>query len=405
MTAESARQSGSWISRTVVGVILATFFSDFSHEMATAVLPLYLASIGLGPAALGAIEGIADFIVSVSKLAGGIVGHHVRSKRAWASAGYLLTTVSTAGMAFAHGAGALVGLRSAAWVGRGFRGPLRDHVLADAVEPTHYGRAFGLERAGDMLGAVLGPLVAAGCLAAAVGFRTVLLWTIVPGLVAASSMYFLARERRWDADAPAPAGPRPKRPPFPRQFWWFTGAVLLFGLGDFSRTFLVWLAAAALGEKRSAAGSLSIAVLLYVLHNFVAAVSAYPAGHLGDRRPKLTVLTVGYALGVATNVLLAVDGASIAGLVVAIALSGVYISIEEAVEKAAAVEILPRELRSLGLGILACANAVGDMASSLWVGFQLERGAHALAFGGAAAAGALGAVAMAVVGSRGAKGA
>lgn len=65
------------VSRAVVGIDLATLFSDFSHEMATAVLPLYLASVGLGPAALGMMEGVADFLVSMSKLAGGAVGHHV----------------------------------------------------------------------------------------------------------------------------------------------------------------------------------------------------------------------------------------------------------------------------------------------------------------------------------------
>ena len=65
----------NWVTPTVVGIILATFFSDVSHEMATAVLPLYLATIGLGPAVLGITEGVADFLFSLSKLAGGVVGH------------------------------------------------------------------------------------------------------------------------------------------------------------------------------------------------------------------------------------------------------------------------------------------------------------------------------------------
>lgn len=65
----------TWINRTVIGIVLATFLSDFSHEMCTAVLPLYLSTLGLGPAALGLIEGVADFLVSLSKLAGGVVGH------------------------------------------------------------------------------------------------------------------------------------------------------------------------------------------------------------------------------------------------------------------------------------------------------------------------------------------
>ena len=64
-------ESKPWLSRTVVGIVLAVFLSDFSHEMATAVLPLYLGAIGLGAGALGVIEGIGDLLVSLAKLAGG----------------------------------------------------------------------------------------------------------------------------------------------------------------------------------------------------------------------------------------------------------------------------------------------------------------------------------------------
>lgn len=97
-----APRSRPWVTRTVVGIIAATFFSDVSHEMATAVLPLYLGTIGFGPAALGIMEGIADFLVSLSKLGGGWVGHGVRQKRLWASLGYLITTLSIAAIAFAR---------------------------------------------------------------------------------------------------------------------------------------------------------------------------------------------------------------------------------------------------------------------------------------------------------------
>lgn len=134
-----------WINRTVVGIILATFLSDASHEMATAVLPLYLASISFGPMALGLMEGLADLLMSLSRLAGGVVGHHVQRKRPWTALGYLTTTLATAGLALVHSLAALVSLRDVAWIGRGFRSPLRDYMLADAVEPSHFGRAYGLE--------------------------------------------------------------------------------------------------------------------------------------------------------------------------------------------------------------------------------------------------------------------
>ncbi len=387
-----------WITPTVAGIVLATFLSDLSHEMCTAVLPLYLSTLGLGPAALGLIEGIADFLVSLSKLLGGIVGHHVRRKRPWASLGYLVTAVATWGIGLVNGLAALLTLRGAAWIGRGFRGPLRDHLLADAVAPTHYGRAYGLERAGDMLGAVAGPLAAALFVWAGVEFRTVILWTLAPGLLAAGSLFFFTREH----DAPIPltpqdANPKPRRS-FPRLFWMFLAGVFLFGLGDFSRTFLIWLAAKPFAESSGlAAGSISAAVLLYTLHNLVSAVVAYPIGRLGDRGYKRQILVGGYGLGVGTNVFLALFSQSLGWLVAIVVLSGVYIAVEETLEKAIAAELLPGELRSLGFGILACANAVGDMASSFWVGFLLDAHQPGWAFGMAAAVGAAGTLWLACV--------
>jgi MFS family permease len=374
-----------------VAIILATFFSDVSHEMCTAVLPLYLATVGLGPAPLGLIEGVADFLVSLSKLAGGYVGHHVERKRPWASLGYLVTTLGTWGIAFVGSLTAVLTLRSAAWVGRGFRSPLRDFMLADAVEPKYFGRAYGLERAGDMLGAVVGPLVAFLLLWAGVEFRTIILWTIIPGLLAAGAFFFFTKDKATPAPKSGDIATPVEKPPFPKAFWLFLMGVFLFGLGDFSRTFIVWLAARTVGEDGGmAAGTLSLAVLLYMLHNLVSAASAYPVGHVGDRRAKLPVLVIGYGVGVGTNLMLAFFSRNLVWLVVAIVLSGFYIAVEETLEKAVAAELLPRERRSLGLGILACGNAVGDMVSSLYVGLLLEAGYTTLAFSIAAGIGAVG---------------
>jgi MFS family permease len=293
-----------------------------------------------------------------------------------------------------QGPAALLGLRSLAWVARGFRGPLRDDMLAGAVDRTHYGRAFGLERAGDMLGAVAGPLMAAVLVWAGVHSGAVILGTLVPGLVAAGAMFLLTREP--EAAAPGRAEVAVTgRAPFPARFRVFLVGVLLFGLGDFSRTFLIWLAARSLGEEgHPAGGMLPAAVLLYALHNAVSAVAAYGIGHLADRGPRVRWLLAGYALGVGTNVLLAALGGSFAWLVVVIVLSGISVAASQTLEKATAAELLPGELRSLGFGTLACANAVGDMASSLYVGALLQAERPAVAFGIAAAVGLAGVVWM-----------
>lgn len=390
---QAAPAPPGWITRTVVGIVLATFFSDFSHELCTSVLPLYLGSLGLGAASLGMIEGVADFLVSLSKLGGGLVGHRLRRKQPFVVLGYLVTGLATSSMGFVHSLPALLSLRVTAWVGRGFRGPLRDFLLSEEVKQTHYGRAYGLERAGDMLGAVAGPLLGALLIWAGLSASRIFLWALVPGLCAVAAVAFLVKERV-PAEAPVPTAAAAPNPALPRAFWLFLVGVLLFGLGDFSRSFLIWIAARSLGGS---GGAVPVAVLLYAIHNLVSAAAAYPIGRWADRRSKLKILIGGYALGVATNVLLAFFSGHVAGVAVAILLSGVYIAVEEVVEKASVSQLLPRELRSLGLGVLACGNAVGDMVSSLSVGLLLERGTPLLAFGLPAAAGSLGVLWLASV--------
>jgi MFS family permease len=387
------------VTKSVVGIVLATFFSDVGHEMVTAVLPLYLSTVGLGPAALGAMEGAADLAFSLSKLAGGAVGHRVKKKRPWATAGYLLTTLGTGAIALVQAFAAVATLRTFAWFGRGFRSPLRDFLLADEVGATHFGRAYGFERSADMIGAFVGPLVAAGLVWLGLDFQSVILWSLIPSALSVACIFAMTRDREVPHE-PA-AAPVAKSGKLPRAFWLFVGGVLLFGLGDFSRTFLILLAAAALGEGSGAGGVITTAVLLYAGHNLVSAFAAYPAGKLGDARSKSRVLVGGYALGVVTNLMLALTSGSLAWLVVAIALSGVYIAIEETLEKAVVADLLPREQRSLGLGVLASANALGDLGSSVFVGVMLASGHGVLAFAIPACVGALGVVWMWGLSARG----
>lgn len=393
------RPAARWATATVFGFALTSFFSDVGHEMATAVLPMYLGSLGLGAAALGAVEGIADFVNGLSKLAGGVFGQRARRKKPATALGYLVTAVATSAIGFARTVPSILALRCAAWVGRGYRGPLRDALLADAVPPSAYGRAFGLERAGDMAGAVAGPLLTVALLSAGLAFRNVLLLAVVPGILAVLSVVVFVKERI-DPHAPPPPGARAALAALPPRFWALVAAVGLFGIGDFSRSLLILAAARAGGFETGAAiavAAVAAPVLLYAGHNAVSAAVSLPAGRLADRRGRLPVLALAYGLGLACNLLLAFGSGSLLLVAGAFAISGVYIAVEEAVEKAAVAEALGREVRTLGLGILAAVNAFGDMASSVTVGLLWDRAGAGAAFGTAAAFSLLGTAVLLVV--------
>jgi MFS family permease len=366
---ENSAPNQTWLNRTVLGVGLTSLFSDWSHETATAVLPAFLAAIGAGPVWLGAIEGIADGLSSFAKLASGHFTDRLKRRKPLAVFGYAFTALATASFAFATHAYHVLFGRAAAWLGRGVRSPAKKALLAADVPPGTYGRAFGLERLMDTVGAIGGPLTALWLLeATGHSYRKVFLWTLLPGLIAVASFWFLVRER--------PAVPKPPRSfllglkTLPPSFRRLLVGVGIFGAGDFSHSLLILYATRMLRPAHGLARAASIAVGLYTLHNVFYAGSAYASGWLSDHIPhRKVVLAAGYGLAGITAILLCTATHSFPLLVFIFILAGLYIGTEEALEDSLTAEIVPKEQHGMAFGTLAAVNAVGDFLSSLLVGF------------------------------------
>jgi len=364
---ETVSASGGWLNRTTAGISLASLLSDVSHELATAVLPAFLLSLGAGPAALGWIEGSADGLSALAKLWGGVTADRLQRRKPLASIGYLVTGIGTAAIGLCTSAWQVMLCRAVAWIGRGSRSPARDVLMAEGSPPAAHGRAFGLERAGDALGAVLGPLLAMALLAEGVAARHLMLVSLLPGLLAFLAIAFLVVE--------SPHVPRRGRigllselhstgRPFRR---YLTG-ILLFGCGDFSRTLLILYAMQHLtGSVLSLRGA-SAAVALYVLHNATSALASFPIGSLADRIGHRRVVVGGYLFAAATTLGFAFAPPTPGWLLVLFVCSGCYIASEEVAEKSYAASLLPPASRGAGMGLLAAANGVGDMVSSALVG-------------------------------------
>ena len=358
----------SWLNRTVLGVGITSLFSDWSHETATAVLPAFLTAIGAGPAWLGAIEGVADGLSSFAKLIAGHYTDRLKSRKPLAVLGYAFTALCTASFALATQAYQVLFGRAGAWLGRGVRSPARKALLAADVPPSAYGRAFGLERLMDTLGATAGPLTALWLLEITNhSYRRVFFWTILPGLVAVACFWLLVRER--------PLAARSKRSfliglkELPIPFRRLLVGVGVFGAGDFSHSLLILYASRMLTPEHGLARSASLAVGLYTLHNVFYAGSAYASGWLSDHVPsRKVVLAAGYALAGVTAILLCTGTHSLALLAAIFILAGLYIGTEEALEDSLSAELVRPEQHGMAFGTLAAVNAVGDFVSSLLVG-------------------------------------
>ncbi len=362
--------SKRWLTRGVLGIGLASLFSDWGHEAATAILPAFLASLGAPAVALGIIEGVSDGLSSFAKLAGGFVADRPGWRRPTAIVGYFATAITTFGYAFAQSWPAVLALRAFGWMGRGSRGPSRDTLLAECVEPGQTGRAFGFERAMDTLGAVLGPLCATALLGA-LGLRGVLRWTLLPGLTAALAFAFLAPASKKIAGHNASADSATIASRFaqlPKNYWRYLVGVFAHGIGDFAPTLLILRASQILTPRLGVGRAAAISVGLYTFHNFVDAAASYPAGALGDRIGKRGLLAIGYIVGVVSYAGFIFEKPTIPVLVVLFGLAGIHDAFQQSLEKSLAAELLPASVRGTGFGVLATANGIGDFVSSIVVG-------------------------------------
>ncbi|MFZ3201910.1 MAG: hypothetical protein WA175_12265, partial [Candidatus Acidiferrales bacterium] len=125
-----------WLTRGVLGIGLASLFSDWGHEAGTAILPAFLAGMGAPAVALGIIEGVSDGLSSFAKLAGGWIADRPRWRKPTGIIGYFATALSTFAYAFVASWPTVLVVRALGWIGRGSRGPSRDALLADSVAPS-----------------------------------------------------------------------------------------------------------------------------------------------------------------------------------------------------------------------------------------------------------------------------
>lgn len=388
----------SWLNRNVVAMGATSLLSDASHEAATSVLPGFLAVLGLPPAALGIIEGVSDALASFVKLGSGWIGD--RTGRRWrlAVTGYTMTGLMPLLLALAGSWPLVLGAKLFGWLGKGIRGPVRDAMLAESVAPEARGRAFGFHRAGDTIGAVIGPLLGVavlGSFAASVvepveAFRAVFLLALIPGILSAITFAVFVRDPS-DGGTTAVGGFLRAIGTLPRAFRRYLVGVGLFGIGDFAPSLLILAATVLLTPSQGIVAAGAAAGLLYVLRNAVYAIGSYPIGALSDRtgRPVL-LLAAGYLLGAAVAAgtalafLAAIDQPAFLALL--FIGSGVLAALQDTLEAVSTAELAGDAARATSFGLLGTVNGIGDLVASAGVGLLWTVVSPMAAFGAAAIA-------------------
>jgi MFS family permease len=352
---------GRKLNPEVLKLGLVSFLTDLSSEAIFSVFAVLFTTVaGASSALLGLIEGMADFSASSLNYLAGWLSDRRGRRKGFALAGYGFSTLAKTILLVSSSIAGLSTFRVIERLGKGFRGPPRDAWLSSLAEPGSRGYSFGVHKALDKAGAVLGPLMAYGLLRwlgeSLAAYRTLFWVAFVPAVLSMAVLALMkdqpgtphARESvsaNWHALSPG--------------FKRFLVPAGVFALAYYSLGFLL-LKAHAVGF------SVTSSVLLYALFNAVCVVAAPLVGRLGDEIGRSRIVLLGYGLYGAIN--LALVWASQSWQVVALfALYGVFFAIDESQSKAFIADLEP-ERRATAVGAYNFVTGVLYLPASLVAG-------------------------------------
>ncbi len=374
------------ISNNVVRLGWVSLLTDISSEMLYPIVPIFITTVlGAPMAALGLIEGMAESAASILKIFSGWWSDRAGKRRPFVIGGYSLSAFSKPLLAFAQYLGwpFVLAMRIMDRTGKGLRTSARDALIADYTSESQRGRAFGLHRAMDSLGAVLGPLAALYFMnrmgQSVAAYRTIFLWAFVPAILGVI-LLFLVKEK--------PFAARYGKPQFGwkifnRDFKIFILINLIFAIGNSSDVFLIVRAK----ELFSGTSNAVVTVILaYVLYNLTYSLGSYPAGMLADRIGSRKVYALGLLLFSLVYLGFALNHRS-AVVWALFAVYGFYAAFTDGVGKAYASKLVQEELRATGMGVYHMSNGLAAFAASTIAGLLWQvLGFRATFIYGAAAA-------------------
>jgi MFS family permease len=363
------------VAATVVLLGIVSLLTDVSSEMVNAVLPLYLtATMGMGLLAYGFVDGLYQGVSGLVRIAGGYLGD-LREQPKWiATLGYGLSAVSRLAMLPAHGFGAITGVVTADRLGKGLRTAPRDALIANATDPSMLGRAFGVHRTLDTVGAAIGPVVAFALLwAVPGGYSSIWVVSFAFAVVGVAVLVLFVPNRRTTPGTGRVkgrellrlmVGPNMRRP---------IVAAALLGLLTVGDGFLY------LALERRDNFAARWFPLLYVGTNIAYLILAIPLGRLSDRIGRARILIGGHVALVLVYLSGALPAIGPLWTLVTLALLGAFYAATDGVLSALVSPLVPASARGTGLAAVQTVQVLARFASSvafggLWVAMGPHNG-------------------------------
>jgi MFS family permease len=353
--------------RNVTALGLVSFFTDFSTEMVLGVLPFFIVStLGASRTLLGAIEGSAELTSYAFRMVSGSLSDKVGKRKVFVIAGYGLSTITKPFFAASSNWLDAFVVRFGDRMGKGIRTAPRDALIADSVSESKVGRAFGIHRTIDQLGAIVGP-IAAFALLQVVDIRAIFLLSLIPGAIAVLILVFFVKEVVMKRSSSTAAritmlsninsvirGNRP--------FVLLLIITGIFGIGAFNFPFIL-LRASDLGVAEG------LIPLIYAIINVAHTAIGIPSGILADKVGKEKVLIIGYSVfAISTILMLVLSGNTLYAYILA-AIFGLYIGISETVQRAVIPRYIASELRGTAYGLYNLVTGTTFFVANVVFGF------------------------------------
>jgi MFS family permease len=348
---------------------LTSFFTDISSEMVYPLVPFFLTlKLGASAELLGLIEGIAESVASLLKVFAGYISDRLKNRKGLTIVGYTSSAVGKALLVIANAWGVVLGARVVDRLGKGIRTAPRDALIADSSAQGQRGMSFGLHRALDTGGAVIGVLLAYLFFTtlAKGNYTPVFAWSLVPAILGVA-LLLLVREAK-PKEGKTATLPSLRWNALPPKLQLFLIVALIFTLGNSSNTFLL-LRASNVGFSEGTT------ILLYLVYNLVYGLVSYPAGKLSDRVGRKRLLVTGYAFyGLVYLGFALVNAPGQAWILWALfGLYGLYIGLTDGIEKALVTDLAPANLRATAIGLHATIIGIGLFPASFVAGQLWDR--------------------------------
>lgn len=357
------------LPRNVWMLGFVSLLTDISTDMIYSLLPLFLVStLGASLVTVGLIEGVAEATASITKIFSGALSDYLGQRKGLAVLGYGLSTLLKPLFVLATSPSWVLVARFGDRLGKGIRVAPRDALVADVTVPQVRGAAYGLRQSLDTIGALAGPLIAAGLMAVSgQNFRLVFGLALLPGIWAVVLLITGVHDSLNPETRRARTNPLhwQRLQSLDKGYWGLVAVALLFNLGNSSEAFLL-LRAQQIGVPTA------LVPLTLVVMNLVYCLSAYPLGMLSDRIGRLRLLIGGfclYALVYLGFAFLQLPWQSWA----LFALYGVHLGLTKGSLLALVADQVPSQLRGTAFGFVNLAAGVALLSASLLAGTLWER--------------------------------